>query len=115
MLKDRIFWYAVALTVILLVLLMPYSMYADMYIADAFALLCTMLTLFSAPVFGVVFYLWRKKTLFGEYFSSMIALLVFCGIFHGIFAVMSWGSCVFAAASAVLVAAMFLGKYIRKT
>lgn len=114
MLKDKTFWISVVLTIVLTVVLIPYQMFGDMYIAEFFAALCTMLTVMSAPIFGVLFYLWRKNKLFGEYFSAMIALLVFSVVFHGIFAMMSWESCVFAVTSVLLILALTVGKIVRK-
>ena len=114
MLKDKTFWFSAVLTVVLAAILMPYRMFGDMYIPDLFGALCVMLTVISAPLFGAVYYLWRKGNLFGEYFAALIGLLVFSGVFHGLFAMMSWGSCIFAAASAVLIVSLSIGKFLRK-
>lgn len=114
MLKDKTFWWTAMLTLSLIAALMPYGMFSDMYIADLFAVLCAILTVFSAAAFGMVFYLWRKKKLLCENFSSMIWLLAFCVAFHAVFAMMSWTSCVIAAAAAALILILAVGKIVRK-
>lgn len=110
--KQRQFWISLLVGVVLFIGTYPF--YHDMYIAEVFTGLCICLNALSAILFGAFLYCKWTNHIDADGRTIFLWLTVMQAVGHGIFAVMNWGSFLFLALSAVVIALIVLAHFREK-
>ena len=100
-LKKHQFLISIAVGIILFVVTYPF--YHDMYIAELFTAICIVLNAFSCVLFGIFLYQKLTKQLDKDDRITFIWFTLMQAIGHCLFATMNWGSFLFLALSVVVI------------
>ena len=100
LLKQCPFWICLGFGLLLFVVTFPF--YHDMYIPEIFTGLCICLNALSTILFTIfLFYLWEKK-LDADSRTIFLWFTIMQAIGHGIFSIMNWGSWLFLGLSLIV-------------
>ena len=101
LLKQHQFWISFLVGIVLFVGTYPF--YHDMYIAELFTVICILLNVFSAILFGTFIYCKWTNQLDADGRTIFLWFTIMQVVGHGVFAMMNWGSFLFLVLSVVVI------------
>ena len=110
--RQHQFWISLFVGIILFVSTYPF--YHDMYIAEAFTVICIFLNALSAILFSAFLYCKWTNHMDADGRKIFLWFTIMQSVGHGIFAMMNWGSFLFLVLSVIVIVLITVSHFREK-